>query len=302
MRFLIVCVVLLLIAVTARAQSPAALLEAQLAPPPAKHHAAAAPAPAPAAEAPHSLIQSTATASTEATSQADAQLNMELEAANMAHLSAEERALLLKNIVVPKLPPDVKLGMPVEFMTPQLTDGDIHLPTKIQDNFQNAVNAIVSKAKLNLRQLRDQHSWVDKVNHLMEELSDKRANMRAHITKQMKKLKELLHTKKRIENKQTQEKIKTRLRKTWKSLKKIRTQESWVKKQRLKFLMQKENVEQAIEHIMGSLADLTNVDRDPKIITKVAQVMYDNENYDPDVTDEKTNTEVNDLTKPDRMF
>ncbi len=89
---------------------------------------------------------------------------------------------------------------------------------------------------------------------------------------------------------------------TWTSLKKIRTQESYVKKQRLKMLMHKENVAQAIEHIMTSLADLTLVDRDPKIISKTAKVLYDQENYDPDVTDEKTNDEVNDLTKPDRMF
>jgi hypothetical protein len=245
-----------------------------------------------------STTQANAAATTDAS--LEAALKVQIEAANMAHHNTEERALIMKEIIVPKLPPD--FAKPVEYMTPQQTDGDIMHPTKVQDNMENAVNAIVSKAKLNLRQLRDQHAWVEKVNKLLIELSDKRASVRSHITNQMKKLKELLHTKKRIENKQTQEKIKTRLRKTWVNLKKIRTQESWVKKQRLKMLMHKENVEQAIEHIMGSLADLTLVDRDPKIISKTAKVLYDQENYDPDVQEEKTNNEVNDLTKPDRMF
>jgi len=324
MKQLTIIAIMLFVAAAAVAMVSAQanpLLDAKLPPPPMKHQqqqqqqqqaASSATSSTPAAD--HSLLSvnaeasaaasAAAAASTEAGTLAgaltEAQLNTEMEAAALAGLSTEERALLFKPIVVPKLPKD--FVQPPEYMTPQLTDGDIMKPTKLQDNMQNAINAIVSKAKLNLRQLRDQHAWVEKVNKLLIELSDKRNGVRTHIAHQMKKLKDLLHTKKRIENKQTQEKIKTRLRKTWSSLKKIRTQESYVKKQRLKMLMHKENVAQAIEHIMTSLADLTLVDRDPKIISKTAKVLYDQENYDPDVTDEKTNDEVNELTKPDRMF
>jgi len=313
MKQLTIIAIMLFVAAAAvamvNAQAANPLLDAKLPPPPHKHHPAEQQASAPSSSSPsstadHSLLsvnaEASASAGTLAGALTEAQMNTEMEAAALAGLSTEERALLFKPIVVPKLPKD--FVQPPEYMTPQLTDGDIMKPTKLQDNMQNAINAIVSKAKLNLRQLRDQHAWVEKVNKLLIELSDKRNSVRTHIDHQMKKLKELLHTKKRIENKQTQEKIKTRLRKTWSSLKKIRTQESHVKKQRLKMLMHKENVAQAIEHIMTSLADLTLVDRDPKIIHKTAQVLYDQENYDPDVTDEKTTNEVNELTKPDRMF
>jgi len=223
-------------------------------------------------------------------------------------LSAEDRALVNRMVPIPKtfIPSDP--AKTVEYSYPPTRDT---LAKKLgkrgypwPEKLQNALTTVESAAKQRIGQIKRQMKWTKTANQLVSELGLKNHKVLKHVAKLTQEIKDLLGKKKKIQNKQLQDKLVKRLEVTHKNLKKVRRQTHNIRKNQAKMIHHKEELAHALEGIKRSLAILKGMKRKRQFPQRgAAKKMLDQlSKFDPDMSFEKEADEVRKLQFPDMVL